>query len=147
MIPVRVVAARSPRREHRLDGRILERRREREDPSGVEIAVGIPVEPASDALLNGVVDVGMAKRARDSDPLDRPVLDLRLQSHDGVELEERAFTVEEAYAAREAFITSATQTVMPVVRLDGRPIADGKPGPVAQRLRLKFHQIAAISSA
>jgi D-alanine transaminase len=36
--------------------------------------------------------------------------------------------------------------VMPVVRIDGRPIAGGKPGRVAQRLRFKFHQIAAISS-
>jgi D-alanine transaminase len=62
-------------------------------------------------------------------------------------LVERPFRLSEAFAAREAFITSATQTVMPVVRIDGRPIAGGKPGPVAQRLRLKFHQIAAISSA
>lgn len=60
---------------------------------------------------------------------------------------ERPFRLTEAYAAREAFITSATQTVMPVVRIDGRQIGDGRPGPVTQRLRLKFHQIAAISSA
>ena len=66
---------------------------------------------------------------------------------EGMKLIERPFRLDEAYAAREAFITSATQTVMPVVRLDGRAIANGKPGPVAQRLRLNFHQIAAISSA
>ena len=66
---------------------------------------------------------------------------------EGMTLIERPFRLDEAYAAREAFITSATQTVMPVVRIDGRAIADGKPGPVAQRLRLNFHQIAAISSA
>ena len=66
---------------------------------------------------------------------------------EGMKLTERPFRLDEAYAAREAFITSATQTVMPVVRIDGRAIADGKPGPVAQRLRLNFHQIAAISSA
>jgi D-alanine transaminase len=66
---------------------------------------------------------------------------------EGMKLIERPFRLDEAFAAREAFITSATQTVMPVVRIDGRPIADGKPGPVAQRLRLNFHQIAAISSA
>jgi D-alanine transaminase len=66
---------------------------------------------------------------------------------EGMKLIERPFRLDEAYAAREAFITSATQTVMPVVRIDGRAIADGKPGPVAQRLRLNFHQIAAISSA
>jgi D-alanine transaminase len=58
---------------------------------------------------------------------------------------ERPFRLTEAYAASEAFITSATQTVMPVVRIDGRAVASGKPGPVAQRLRLKFHRIAAIS--
>ena len=52
----------------------------------------------------------------------------------------------EAYDAREAFITSSTQTVMPVVRIDGRAVGAGKPGPIAQRLRLKFHQFAAISS-
>lgn len=66
---------------------------------------------------------------------------------EGMTLTERPFRLDEAYASREAFITSATQTVMPVVRIDGRAIADGKPGPVAQRLRLNFHQIAAISSA
>jgi D-alanine transaminase len=65
---------------------------------------------------------------------------------EGMSLIERPFRLAEAYAAREAFITSATQTVMPVVRIDGRPIAGGKPGRVAQRLRFKFHQIAAISS-
>jgi D-alanine transaminase len=64
----------------------------------------------------------------------------------GMQLIERAFTLAEAQAAREAFITSATQTVMPVVRIDGRSVGDGKPGPVVRRLRLKFHQFAAISS-
>ncbi|MEI9902185.1 MAG: D-amino-acid transaminase [Hyphomicrobium sp.] len=63
-----------------------------------------------------------------------------------VRLIERPFLLTEAYAAREAFITSATQTVMPVVRIDGRPVGDGKPGSVVQRLRKKFHHFAAISS-
>ena len=57
-------------------------------------------------------------------------------------VEERAFTLEEAYAAREAFITSATQIVMPVVSIDGRKIGDGKPGPVATALRREFHRYA-----
>lgn len=61
-------------------------------------------------------------------------------------LTERPFLLTEAYAAREAFITSATQTVMPVVRIDGRSVGDGKPGQVTQRLRQKFHHFAAISS-
>ena len=64
-----------------------------------------------------------------------------------MQLIERPFLLTEAYAAREAFITSATQTVMPVVRIDGRPVGDGKPGPVAGKLRRKFHHFAAISSA
>lgn len=65
---------------------------------------------------------------------------------EGMQLIERPFTLAEAHAAREAFITSATQTVMPVVRIDGRPVGDGKPGPVVARLRLKFHHFADISS-
>lgn len=50
-------------------------------------------------------------------------------------IEERPFTVEEARNAAEAFITSATNIVVPVVELDGEQIGDGKPGPVADRLR------------
>src|SRR5256714_12567742 len=59
-------------------------------------------------------------------------------------LEERAFTVEEAYAAREAFVTSATQLVMPVVRIDGRPVGNGAPGLVASALRRDFHHHAEL---
>ncbi|NHX27796.1 D-amino acid aminotransferase, partial [Escherichia coli] len=50
-------------------------------------------------------------------------------------VEERAFTVEEAQAADEAFITSASAFVMPVVEIDGAAIGDGAPGRVASRLR------------
>ena len=53
----------------------------------------------------------------------------------GLKLEERPFTVEEAKAAREAFITGAGTLVLPVVRVDGAALGDGTPGPVAQRLR------------
>jgi len=60
----------------------------------------------------------------------------------GLTIEQRPFALEEAYAAREAFITSATQTVMPVVRIDGRAVGDGKPGPVATALRREFHRFA-----
>lgn len=49
--------------------------------------------------------------------------------------EERTFTLEEALDAEEAFITSATSLVMPVVQIDGHHIHNGAPGPVAQRLR------------
>lgn len=63
----------------------------------------------------------------------------------GRALVERAFTVAEALAAREAFITSATNAVMPVVRIDGVAIGDGRPGPVASGLRQVFHDVAAQS--
>lgn len=61
-------------------------------------------------------------------------------------LEERAFTPAEALSAREAFVTSATNTVMPVVRIDGTPIGDGRPGPVTMRLRRHFHDIAPVTN-
>ena len=60
----------------------------------------------------------------------------------GLRLEERAFTLAEAYAAREAFATAASQIVLPVVRIDGRPIGEGRPGPVATALRREFHKYA-----
>ncbi|MGD0151617.1 MAG: D-amino-acid transaminase [Xanthobacteraceae bacterium] len=60
----------------------------------------------------------------------------------GLSIEERAFTLQEAFAAREAFITSATQLVLPVVKIDGRSIGDGKPGPVASALRREFYRYA-----
>src|SRR3974390_390323 len=63
----------------------------------------------------------------------------------GLAFEERAFTVEEAYAAREAFVTSASQIVLPVVRIDGRPIGNGMPGPVATGLRRDYHRHAELS--
>jgi len=52
-----------------------------------------------------------------------------------MEVEERNFTIEEAREADEAFITSASTFVMPVVEIDGVPLGDGTPGNVAPRLR------------
>ncbi len=63
----------------------------------------------------------------------------------GLDLEERRFTVEEAYGAREAFLTSASQIVMPVVRIDDRPVGNGAPGSVATALRAEFHRHAEFS--
>jgi D-alanine transaminase len=60
----------------------------------------------------------------------------------GLRLEERAFTPAEAYAAREAFVTAASQIVLPVVRIDGHVIGAGKPGPIATALRREFHKYA-----
>lgn len=64
---------------------------------------------------------------------------------DGLSLRERPFTVEEARAAREAFITAATTLVMPVVTIDGHPIGEGRPGPVARALRAALHEVAEIA--
>jgi D-alanine transaminase len=63
----------------------------------------------------------------------------------GLQFEERPFTVEEAYQAREAFVTSASQIVMPVVRINGRPVGNGAPGLLATALRRDFHRYAEIS--
>jgi len=60
----------------------------------------------------------------------------------GLSVEERAFTLLEAYAAREAFVTAASQVVLPVVRIDRHAIGEGKPGPVATALRRAFHEYA-----
>ncbi len=57
-------------------------------------------------------------------------------------IEERAFSVEEAQQAREAFITAASTVVMPVVEIDGRPVANGHPGSVARALRAAFFDVA-----
>ncbi|MDQ0504292.1 D-amino-acid transaminase [Xanthobacter agilis] len=63
----------------------------------------------------------------------------------GYALEERPFTLAEAHAAAEAFITAASTLVMPVIAIDGQAVGDGKPGPVATRLRQRFHDFAEFS--
>jgi D-alanine transaminase len=85
--------------------------------------------PADHAILRGITRT--------------VVLDV-LRAH-GLMLDERPFTVAEAVAAQEAFVTSASQTVLPVVRIDGKPIGSGKPGPVATALRREFHRHAEFS--
>jgi D-alanine transaminase len=59
-----------------------------------------------------------------------------------LQFEERPFTLEEVFEAHEAFVTAASQIVMPVVRIDGRFIGNGTPGPIAQMLRRVFHDHA-----
>jgi D-alanine transaminase len=71
---------------------------------------------------------------------------LALFGSEGVSFEERAFSLDEAYAAREAFLTSATNIVMPVVMIDDKTIGDGRPGPLAQSLRKRFHAFAESSA-
>ena len=60
---------------------------------------------------------------------------LRLAQSEGITIEERPFTVAEAKHAREALLTAASAFVLPVVEIDGSPIGDGRPGPVARELR------------
>ena len=63
----------------------------------------------------------------------------------GLPFEERIFTVEEAFQAREAFITSASQVVLPVVRIDGHSVGNGAPGLITTALRRDYHRYAEIA--
>lgn len=89
-------------------------------------AGSIVVRPLSHAILPGITRQSL----------------LRLSKEGGIPLEERRFTVEEAYDAAEAFLTSASNFVLPIVSIDGRTIGDGKPGPITQRLRQFYLQMA-----
>jgi len=62
---------------------------------------------------------------------------LRLAREERLHIEERPFTIGEAQQAAEAFVSSATAFVTPVVEIDGRPVADGRPG----RLALRLHEL------
>ncbi|MBX9708159.1 MAG: aminotransferase class IV, partial [Caulobacteraceae bacterium] len=65
-----------------------------------------------------------------------------LVKSEGIELDERPFSVEEAKQAREAFFTAAGAFVMPAISIDGVKIGDGKPGPIATRLRERYLEAA-----
>ncbi|WP_349366976.1 MAG: D-amino-acid transaminase [Nitratireductor rhodophyticola] len=87
---------------------------------------GLVTRPADFGILRGITRATVMKVADDL----------------GLKVEERAFSVEEAQSAREAFVTSATSVVMPVVSIDGKPVANGHPGTVARSLREAFFAIA-----
>ena len=87
--------------------------------------------PASNDILRGVTRTTL----------------IDLLKKEGLELVERPFTVEEAKASREVFITSATSIVTPVVRIDDTPIGNGAPGLTASRLRELFHSVAERAAA
>jgi len=80
----------------------------------------------SDAILHGIT-----RRAV-----------LGLAAREGLAVEERGFTPEEAYGAREAFSTSASAFVMPVVRIDQHVLGNGVPGPVTEKLRKLYIEMA-----
>ena len=63
---------------------------------------------------------------------------MALITDEKLELDERPFSVDEAKRAKEAFFTAAGAFVMPAVSIDGTTIGDGKPGPVATRLRTLY---------
>ena len=60
---------------------------------------------------------------------------IEIAEREGIELEQRLFTLEEALQADEAFISSATTITLPVVSIDGEKIADGIPGEITGKLR------------
>ncbi|MGJ4952419.1 D-amino-acid transaminase [Bradyrhizobium sp. HKCCYLS20291] len=86
----------------------------------------IVTRPNSNAILPGCTRKAVVKLAEERQ----------------LKVEERLFTVDEALAAKEAFITSASSFVQPVVTIDGRPVGGGKPGPVAARLREIYVEFA-----
>lgn len=86
----------------------------------------IVVRPLSNAILPGITRQSL----------------LMLSKEIGIELEERLFTVEEAYEAAEAFLTSASNFVLPIVSIDGRPVGSGKPGPITKKLREIYIRMA-----
>ena len=77
---------------------------------------------ATHSILNGITRITL----------------LELIKSEGYELEERAFSVEEAKAAREAFLTSSTSFVLPITQLDGQPIGNGHPGILTGKLRQHY---------
>ncbi len=87
----------------------------------------LATHPADAAILGGVTRANVLALARAA----------------GLAVAERRFTVAEARAAREAFLTGTTVMVLPVVRIDGAPVADGIPGPVTQRLRALYLELRA----
>jgi D-alanine transaminase len=78
--------------------------------------------PADSTILNGVARLA--------------VIDLAHAR--GLKVRERPFTLHDAKAAREAFVTSTTSFVLPVVRIDGRPVGRGKPGPTTRALQAAY---------
>ncbi len=96
----------------------------------VDRSGNVITRPTGNAILPGVTR--------------RTLLDLL--SREKVPVIERAFRIEEALTAQEAFITSASGTVMPVVRIDGAPVGDGQPGRLTLLLRSNFHRAAELSS-
>lgn len=67
---------------------------------------------------------------------------LEIAESEGLTVEQRPFTIEEAQAAAEAFSTSASSFVMPVISIDGKTISQGVPGPITRKLRERYIALA-----
>ena len=67
---------------------------------------------------------------------------LEIAAQEGLSVEERPFTLAEAQSAAEAFATSASAFVMPVIAIDDETISQGVPGPVTQKLRTRYVELA-----
>jgi D-alanine transaminase len=78
--------------------------------------------------------------------ITRSVL-IDLAAKEGLRLDERRFTVKEVQKAREAFISGASTVVTPVISIDGKAVGEGRPGPLAKRLRAVFHNYAEKATA
>jgi D-alanine transaminase len=86
-----------------------------------------------------IVDADGRLRTRDTNAnilrgITRHTL-LKIIGREGLPVDERPFTPAEAIVAKEAFITGAGSLVLPVIAVDGKPVGEGSPGPVATRLR------------
>lgn len=103
-------------------------------------ADGFVTEGASTNAWIVSAEGDLVTRAADSAILDgvtrRAVI--ALASEAGLPFVERAFSLEEAKSAREAFCTSTTSLVMPVVSIDGEPVGDGRPGPFSRQLAKNY---------
>ena len=85
---------------------------------------------ADHAILNGVTRLAV----------------LDIIEREGYRLAERPFSLPEAKTAREAFLTSTTVDLLPVVRIDGRPVADGRPGPLGRKLQAAYQAYVATAA-
>ena len=67
---------------------------------------------------------------------------LKLAECGDIVIEERLYSVEEAKAADEAILTSASSFVTPIIEIDGQPVGTGKPGPITQKLQALYFEQA-----
>jgi D-alanine transaminase len=72
---------------------------------------------------------------------------VNLAREEGLRFVERRFSLAEAKAAREAFVTSASSLVLPVTQIDDQVIGNGKPGSITSRLRVRYLDYMAAGAA